>query len=103
MKQATLPARLERRDRIDQMKPGEMGFTVPWAMWADSHGKLWLHPGYSIKPVAQGTSDLCVARFDDGTYHVRIIVNNNHRWEKQALPGYLSSSDTQYIPVASIE
>lgn len=51
---------------ISDMKAGETGFTVPWAMVADSDRLLWLLPDYPVFDQPGGTVEMRIIRGEDG-------------------------------------
>lgn len=100
--QATLPERLEARNLIRQMQPGEQGFTQAWAMWVDLDMRCWLHPEYTIAARRAGTADLLIRRTRNGNYEVDTGATQ-HQWIPTANPGFMSSADTAYIPVSKVD
>jgi hypothetical protein len=65
VRQATLPPALYERQIIG-MEVGDEGYTVPWAMWADSEGKLWLNLEYSVHKAPHGTVQMLVRKLRFG-------------------------------------
>jgi hypothetical protein len=63
--QAKLPEHLQEHT-IQKMVVGEAGWTVPWAMWADTQGALWIHGGYTVHEHAGGTVWLHILRTAEG-------------------------------------
>ena len=47
---------------IAHMKVGDSGYTVPWAMWADVNGDLWIHGGYPVWSESGGTGHMHIER-----------------------------------------
>lgn len=84
---------------ISKMVVGEVAYTLPWAMWADTDRNGWLHPDYPAKKERSGNSDMRVIRMKDG-FHVWVPRGQTYTLTTQ--PGYCSSEDTQYLPVVSI-
>lgn len=66
-----LPESFEHRT-IAGMLPGDKGYTVPWAMFADEDRILWINAGYIVTDEEQGTSHLSIERTKDG-----VIVYQN--------------------------
>lgn len=97
-RQATLPEDLEG-NTVDSMVTGEVGYIVPWGMWADTDRNCWLHPKYALHKRSHGTVQMRVERREDG-YHVWVPPGTT--WSVQAEPGYMSPQDTQYIPVVEL-
>jgi hypothetical protein len=89
-----------RRAALSAMRPGRVRYTVPWAMWADLDGSLWLHPDYGSTSQPQGTSSMRVEVRDDG-YHV--WPPRGEDYKPQAEAGYVGSPSRQFIPVAVLE
>ncbi len=65
---ASLPEGVEE-PTIERMATGDVGYTVPWAMWVDGERRCWLKPSFTLRERPGGTAQLRVARQDDG-YHV---------------------------------
>lgn len=86
--QAILPASL-RTPVVSTMKPGETGYTVPWAMLADKQERLWLKPDYPVTQAPHGTSQLQVERRKND-FTVRVpsgqTYQPEHPWQKDLLP-----------------
>ena len=67
---AILPKNKEPKTLKD-LRPGQKTWTVPWAMYPDSHGKLWLNSEYSQSETPGGTVQMLVMRDKQtGAYHV---------------------------------
>ncbi|MHC4620578.1 MAG: hypothetical protein ACYTEQ_22755 [Planctomycetota bacterium] len=61
---AKLPETYEE-ETIIGMLPGDVGYTVPWAMWADKERELWVNGNYTIdsKPGGPGrTTNMRIER-----------------------------------------
>lgn len=97
-RQASLPEDLEE-ETIDNMVTGQVAYIVPWGMWVDSERHCWLHPKYTVFDVPKGTVQMRVELSEDG-YHVWPPVG--YTWQPSAEPGYMSPSNTEYIPVAQL-
>lgn len=54
---------------LGEMRVGEVGFTLPWAMSVLKNGKCYLNNVYPVRGKSKGTSQLFVYRDSDG-YHV---------------------------------
>ena len=61
---------------IGNMKIGESGYTVPWAMSFENNGKSWIDTNFEIKSSPRGTSTMMVTRLEDG-YHTYPINKEN--------------------------
>jgi hypothetical protein len=97
-KQALLPKSLEEA-KIGGMCTGDGGWAVPWAMWVDRERRCWLHPNYTIHAHRGGTVQMRVELRGDG-YHVWTAAD--HRYDLNDEPGYVSPSDTEYLPVVEL-
>jgi hypothetical protein len=92
VRQARLPAVL-RETTIATMKPGRTYYTVPWAMRADTDGRLWLYPGHMADVRRCGTVEMRVELREDG-YHVWPVPG------KVYAPG---AAGGDLVPVAVLE
>jgi hypothetical protein len=98
MNYATLPDDMEA-STIETMMTGEIAYTTPWGMWVDSQRRCWLHPKYTASRHPGGTVSMRVEKRDDG-YHV--WPPRGEKYQPSDEPGYMSPSDTQYLPVAEL-
>lgn len=96
---AHLPADLTET-AISAMDFGRTYYTVPWAMWSDTEGRLWLHPDYTTATAPQGTMAMRLELHADG-YHAWPV--KGHAYRPKANPGYCGSPSQPFIPVAAIE
>jgi hypothetical protein len=78
---------------IARMEPGRTYYTVPWAMRADTEGRLWLYPGHTADVRRCGAVEMRVERREDG-YHVWPAPGRDYA------PGAVSG---EFIPVAALE
>jgi hypothetical protein len=83
---------------IRDMTEGQMGYTPPWAMWADEDGLLWLNGNYPCVPEPSGTSEMRVIKQNDGTCIVDIINCRGERWSKEC--NYFTEANM--IPVSKL-
>jgi hypothetical protein len=97
--QARLPVAL-MGSTIATMDFGCTYYTVPWAMWADAEGLLWLHPDYTTETAPHGTLSMRLELREDG-YHVWPV--KGHAYRPQAEPGYVGTPSRPFIPVAVLE
>jgi hypothetical protein len=97
-KQAMLPASMEEFT-LDSMDTGDVVYTVPWAMWVDQERRCWLHPKYTAHHSPGGTVQMRVQLQEDG-YHVWLV--NDHRYSPSGRPGFMSPTNTEYLPVAEL-
>jgi hypothetical protein len=58
---------------------GESVFTVPWCMYAEKDGSLFLNGNYSFYHEPHGTVSMKVTK-KDGEYVVDISLCADHRW-----------------------
>lgn len=93
------PATRSHRDAaektIGEMKVGETGWCVPWAMNADEDRTLWLDPNHTVSQRPGGTVCMLVRKTANGIV-VDITAANDQRWH---LDGHKSDA----LPVASID
>lgn len=80
---------------IGEMKVGETGWCVPWAMTADEDGTLWLDPNHTIDERPGGTVRMLVRKTANGVV-VDIASASDQRWH---LEGHKSDA----LPVVSID
>lgn len=66
--------------RIADMKPGESGWTVPWGMFADARGQLWLRKNYLVRSHPGGTAQMLVMRTADG--YLVDIGESREKWAR---------------------
>jgi hypothetical protein len=82
-----LPGGMASADHsIASMDVNESGWTVPWAMYHDSHRNLWLNGSYSIKDRPGGTVQMFIRR-DDSGWHVDATSCPDHRWGSDGYVG----------------
>jgi hypothetical protein len=75
---ATLPD--SRRERtLGDLPRGQSGWTVPWAMSADLHGRLWLRGDYTLADSPRGTVSMLVRHQQDGSWEVDVPPSENYR------------------------
>jgi hypothetical protein len=48
---------------IKDMKPGESGYTVPWALYITTDGKYFLNGNYTIVGAKCGTASMIITRY----------------------------------------
>ena len=90
------PENLEEHT-IEAMLPGDIGWTVPRAMWVDRQRRYWLHPYYTIHEAPGGTGQLRVTRTCTG-FHVE--VPPGERYSPEDTPSYVGSGpDMEWLPV----
>ncbi|MFH1635787.1 MAG: hypothetical protein ABIG63_17485 [Chloroflexota bacterium] len=70
---------------IKEMPPGTMGWTVPWAMYADEDGELWVNGNYPLFPDSGGTVTMLVGRTPMGV--VVNICKCDTKWSR-SIPCY---------------
>jgi len=97
--QARLPVALTG-SVIATMDFGRACYTVPWAMWSDMQGRLWLHPDYDTTTAPHGTMSMRVELREDG---YRVWPVRGHAYRPRAEPGYYGTPSRPFIPVAVIE
>jgi hypothetical protein len=77
-----LPEHLEE-ETIERMSPGDKGYTVPWAMFADENGRLWINGSYTVHSESGGTAAMLVERTKSGVI-CDIRKCRDHRWSRGA-------------------
>lgn len=75
---SALPADMFERT-IDEMKVGEIGFTVPWALFFDE-GKAFLRGEYSIRDDKGGTVQMEVGRTRSG--YIVSVQSCDYKWSR---------------------
>ena len=78
--QAVLPENLEEVGLKD-IADGESVYTVPWAMYADDNGALWLNGNYSFDKHSHGTHEMKVTK-DKGDYICDVSLCKDHGWHR---------------------
>jgi hypothetical protein len=95
---ALAPPRM--RFAIATIGPSRTYYTMPWAMWADRDGLLWLHPDYPA--IAEPFGTICMRiELQDGGYHV--WPGRYRSWKRQDRPTYAGAPSQPFIPVTAIE
>lgn len=96
-KQALLPdAEIDAVRTIEKMDYGDSGWTVPWAMYADTQRRMWLHGSYDIHPATGGTVQMRVSRTAEGLWVVDASECSDSKWEPRKNPGYAG----EFNPIA---
>jgi hypothetical protein len=81
---------------IAQMTVGQSRYTEPWAIWQDTHTRLWLNRNYPTTLHPMSTQDVLVKRLADG-YHVWYPAGSSHR--PHAADPYPGQARAVFIPV----
>lgn len=71
--------------RIDSMKPGDSGWTMPWSMSQDEDGNMWLTGDSPLHGYDEqgGTISLLVIRNGDGTWAVDASLIDWRGWDRE--------------------
>jgi hypothetical protein len=77
--QSILPETYEE-NLIEGMLPGDTGYTVPWAMWADKNRKLWINRKYTIHDTPGGTVALKIKMLRGGIVQVYSYSIGKHKY-----------------------
>ena len=78
----TFLPRNKQMKTLRELRPGQKTWTVPWAMYLDRHGKLWLNSEYAQNKGSGGTAQMLVMRDKQtGAYHVD-ASGVDHQWGK---------------------
>lgn len=81
MTHATLPEEMGTASRsIAAMDVGDIGWTVPWAMFADDERRLWLNGRYALHAQPGGTAVMAVWRGEDGWHVDASRCDPDQRW-----------------------
>jgi hypothetical protein len=75
-----LPKQLEQLTLYDLLE-GQEVYTIPWALWADQNGDLWLDIRNPYTNELQGTSSMKVTK-KDGKYICDITKCGYFRWAR---------------------
>lgn len=88
---------------IAEMSIGESGYTVPWAMWPDMDGRLWIAGAYTLHDNPHGTAAMKVTRHKDG-YEVDIRSGHaaEYRWTPTDQGGSQFVGGTEALPVVEV-
>jgi hypothetical protein len=70
------------QNTLEGMQPGDVRWTMPWAMGAAADGSLCLIPDYPAEAEPMGTVSMRVERGLDGLYRVDISNDPGYRWVK---------------------
>jgi hypothetical protein len=81
---------------IKDMKVGDEYWTVPWAMYADLDGELWLNSNYSFHSEPGGTVEMKVIRMGHG--FMVDISKCDRRWN-EGEPNY----SNEFVPEPVVE
>ncbi|MEI8355177.1 MAG: hypothetical protein WCG31_03630 [Deltaproteobacteria bacterium] len=95
--QAKLPKSLEEvglKDIVD----GESVYTVPWAMYADDKGLMWLNGNYTFENHSMGTLKMKVSK-KSGGYICDVSMCKDQRWSRG---GGQFVGDFKPLPVAKL-
>jgi hypothetical protein len=77
---AKLPEELEYVGLKDLIE-GESTYTLPWAMYADDEGNLWLNGNYPLNKEPKGTAKMRVTKRNGG-YIVDVSLCKDSRWSR---------------------
>lgn len=92
------PGRLE--PSIEAMKPGEQGYTVPWAIVVDTDMNMWINGKYTFQTQPGGTVQLLVVRTEDGVKVSRRGLGRYSPTDKWSFPG--GDPDRDRLPVIEL-
>lgn len=73
----TLLPETYEEDTIERMLPRETGYTLPWAMWADSNRVLWINGNYPIYKEPFGTSHMLIQRTPTGVIVYQATIKDH--------------------------
>jgi hypothetical protein len=89
---AKLPKNKEER-LIQDMKIGESGYSVPWAMWVDEQKNCWLNEEYAIHKEKDVSRELKVEKLSEG--YIVYIHDIDHNWSPQFEPFCFGLDETK--------
>ncbi len=81
----TMPQQQIER-KIEEMEPGESGWTVPWALAVDPNRECWLDVHMPVMQQQGGTVAMQIALQEDG-WHVDITQCRSHIWSPRPIAG----------------
>lgn len=96
MSQSFLPDELEEVG-IKDLLEGEEAYTVPWAMFADSEGALWIKGSYPFHQVPGGTVQMRIRRRAGMIEVFQDTIPEDHRFSR-GKSAYVGGNDDA-IPV----
>lgn len=92
----TLPEKYETTEpRVGELKIGESGWTLPWALGFGPNGHGFINSHYPVLPRQHGTADVHVAMTEDGL--IVDLSHSRHTWRKEA-----HLSEWHDMPIAAI-
>ena len=83
---------------IADMLVGESGWTVPWAMYADYDGELYINGKYPFEMNKHGTVAMLIRRSDKG-FVVDTAECGEHKW---SLTGDIFVGGADALPVVEV-
>lgn len=98
---AKLPDFLEQR-KLSDLMIGETVWTVPWAMFADDDGDLWLYGNFSYHEGPGGTVSMKVSKTGSG-YVVDISECKDYRWSRDGESSAVMVKKGNSIPVTKLK
>jgi hypothetical protein len=84
-------------DIISNMKEGDVGYTVPWAMFAGEDRRMYIVGTYSIHIVPGGTVHMRITKRNG-----EILIDKSSITDEKYTPGspcYVGVTERDYIPV----
>lgn len=99
MEQSKLPDQLKEQT-IDEMPQGVF-FTVPWAMFADKDGRMWINGKYTYDRRPRGTVQLKITR-EPKSGHILVDKNSigDHRYSRS---GDTFVGGASWLPVTLVK
>lgn len=99
--EAKLPESHEELNTIANMKVGEIGYVVSWAMKVDMNGECYLWTEYTVSKEKAGTIQLKIKRVEDGFIaYIHDVKDTKYRREVikvDVLP--VVAFDDTHIPI----
>lgn len=78
--------------KLSDLKIGESGFTVPWAMWLNLEGECFLNESFTFDEKKGVTVELKITRVQDG-YIAFINDNIKYKWTKNSSPNFMGCNE----------
>lgn len=93
-----LPAKYEDRATIRYMKPGDIAWTLPWAVMVDEDHNVWINGDYPARQNPGGTVQMMIRRLNDG---IEIMHGMEPQRVSRGVP-WVGSTQDDLLPVIAI-
>lgn len=88
---AKLPGNKKKKRLVD-MCIGELGFTVPWALWVDEENECFINEDFEISQSSGGTVQLKIKKTVNG--YIAYIYDVKYKWSPCAQHGFLNTDES---------